>query len=126
MDKNKTQFTEIVNDKELSSMFENVKKFCDDTPVEFINWWYNIGSGLYSKPGSDMEEHASFVSRAAWMAAKQKTITPEEFKNAIQKAFDDNIEEGHGKADDIMCELLESLGYGEGVQVFKSSKKYYS
>lgn len=35
-------------------------------------------------------------------------------------------EAAHGDMDDLMCKLLESLGYDEGVEIFKNAKKYYA
>lgn len=34
-------------------------------------------------------------------------------------------EEAHILADKLLCEVLRSLGYGEGVAVFEICKKYY-
>ena len=34
-------------------------------------------------------------------------------------------EAGHVEADDLMCELLKSLGYGEGVEVLEDMDKWY-
>jgi len=35
-------------------------------------------------------------------------------------------EAAHADADDLMCELLESLGYGDGVDVFRAMDKWYA
>lgn len=53
------------------------------------------------------------------MRFKDKT-SPEVFKESMEK-----IDEGHDTeskhvlADELMCELLTTLGYGEGVEIFK-------
>ena len=35
-------------------------------------------------------------------------------------------EEFHKLADGIMCEVLNQLGYGEGIEVFHRNPKWYS
>lgn len=55
--------------------------------------------------------------------------TPKEFFAEMQKISADKStdEEGrHSWADDLMCELLTSLGYGEGVKVFEEMDKWYA
>jgi adenylate cyclase class IV len=65
-------------------------------------------------------------------------MTSEEFKTHMQKIsknvmeLDDQnpdmplmIEEAHIKADELMCEILTDLGYGEGIEIFKNMEKYY-
>lgn len=54
-------------------------------------------------------------------------MTPEEFKNEMQK-LDENgdTEVSHSNMDDLMCDLLESLGYKEGIKIFKASEKWYA
>ena len=37
-----------------------------------------------------------------------------------------DIEKRHHKMDDIMCEILEELGYSEIVKIFVDSEKWYS
>ena len=60
------------------------------------------------------------------------TMTPEEFKQAMADArhkFDvDKYDEEdvHIKMDDIMCDLLRSLGYGEGIDIFNNTPMWYS
>ena len=66
------------------------------------------------------------------------TITPKEFKIHMQKIsknvmeLDDQnenmpqmIEEAHIQADELMCQILTDLGYGEGIELFKRMEKYY-
>lgn len=60
-------------------------------------------------------------------------MSPEEFADKMTKIashvdefghFDDEVV--HIKADDLMCDLLRSLGYQEGVHIFENLPKYYS
>ena len=37
-----------------------------------------------------------------------------------------DVEMAHMEADDLLCELLIELGYGEGVKVFDNMHKWYS
>lgn len=56
-------------------------------------------------------------------------MTPEEFKERMKKiceSSDYNTEDRHVFADDLMCELLRSLGYGDGVEIFEAAPKWYS
>ena len=53
--------------------------------------------------------------------------TPEEFaKKMYQLAGSGDEEADHVKADELMCQLLTSLGYGEGVKIFRDMDKWYS
>ena len=54
-------------------------------------------------------------------------ITPDEFRlrmNEIEK--NDDTEEAHDDADKLMCSLLETLGYGQGVVIFRCMNKWYA
>ena len=54
-------------------------------------------------------------------------MTPEEFRDTmltISKYSDK--EDRHYNADELMCDLLHSLGYGEGVAIFKEIDKWYA
>ena len=54
-------------------------------------------------------------------------MTPEEFTEkmrALAAKYDE--EEFHIAADRLMGDLLTSLGYGEGVEVFEKTPKWYS
>lgn len=54
-------------------------------------------------------------------------MTREEFKNKMQAIADKrDTEEGHIEADDLMCELLKELGYGEGVDIFEGMPRWYA
>lgn len=61
-----------------------------------------------------------------------KPITPEEFESRMKKIKEDyydkmgDIEIAHRLADDLMTEVLNSLGYSEGLAVNKSMKKWWA
>ena len=55
------------------------------------------------------------------------TLTPEEFAEKMAGIAENGDEERkHVAADSIMCELLKSLGFGEGVGIFEDMDKWYS
>ena len=41
-------------------------------------------------------------------------------------AKSDDTEGAHGRADDLLCEVLRHLGYGEGVAIFEKMDKWYA
>lgn len=60
-------------------------------------------------------------------------MTPEEFKEAMKTAiitydFNRELDEEltHVVMDNTMCDLLRSLGYGEGIDIFENTPKWYS
>lgn len=63
-------------------------------------------------------------------------MTPEEFAKAMKKASDNlndptghpyyDEEYAHSKMDGIMADLLRQLGYGEGIDIFENTNKWYS
>ena len=56
-------------------------------------------------------------------------MSPAEFSEKmwrIRIRQDSTPEYNHIDADELMCELLESLGYREGVRYFKEMEKWYS
>lgn len=54
-------------------------------------------------------------------------MTPEEFKKQMEDIWEhNNPESGHENADNLMCELLRSLGYGDGVDIFNKEYKWYA
>jgi hypothetical protein len=57
-----------------------------------------------------------------------KPMSPDEFKSRMRWVYRTpvDVESAHIAADDLMCELLRSLGYGGGITVFEESPKWYS
>lgn len=54
-------------------------------------------------------------------------IGPREFARRMQILVDnDDIERRHEDADALMCEVLTSLGYDEGVKSFVEMSKWYA
>lgn len=57
---------------------------------------------------------------------KMPPLTPEEFAARMKANYVGDTEGDHWHADKLMCTLLKSLGYGEGVKVFEEMKKGYA
>lgn len=71
----------------------------------------------------------SLYSRLDICPLKEITITPEEFAKRMQEIHDrylDDEEVVHSEMDDLMCDLLRELGYGEGVDIFDKTHKWYA
>lgn len=60
---------------------------------------------------------------------KNPSMTPEEFLIELQKAwlrYGNDLEGAHIEMDGLMCNLLDSLGYTEGVEFFNNCNKWYA
>lgn len=58
-----------------------------------------------------------------------KVMTPLEFEKKMMEIvvkYGVDHESAHGCADDLMCDLLRSLGYDRGVHIFERMEKWYS
>lgn len=63
-------------------------------------------------------------------------VSPDEFRIRMHEACfvrmhearfgDDDPEEAHVRADELMCKVLKEMGYGAGVSVFEDMKKEYA
>lgn len=59
-------------------------------------------------------------------------MTPEEFTTKMREAYEyyytknDDEELVHITMDGIMCDLLRSLGYGEGIDIFNNTPMWYA
>lgn len=64
--------------------------------------------------------------------AAEMPICPREFAKRMQKYADElhsphgDMESVHRAADDLMLEVLEALGYGEGTAIFGDMPKWYA
>ena len=60
---------------------------------------------------------------------KNEVMSPEAFKKEMERIVevkDWDIEVMHGQMDDLMCDVLKSLGYRSGVEVFLDTDKWYA
>jgi len=61
-------------------------------------------------------------------------MTPEEFKQEMDKRSKTpwpdwhgiDQEAAHSAMDDLMCQVLEELGYVDGIKIFKAADKWYA
>lgn len=56
-------------------------------------------------------------------------MTATEFENEmkkIQEQYNGDIELVHYYMDELMAKLLKKLGYGKGIKVFESQRKWYA
>ena len=55
-----------------------------------------------------------------------QNMNPEEFYNEMKNISKEDTVEAHRHMDDLMCELLELLGYKKGIEVFREQYKWYA
>ena len=54
-------------------------------------------------------------------------MDPKDFyTEMVRIVFTENEEIGHIHADELMCDILTQLGYGDGVKLFEQMEKWYS
>lgn len=58
-------------------------------------------------------------------------MSPEQFKIRMKQIADwqerhRDEEISHKEADELLCEALQSLGYGDGVEIFEDLPKWYA
>ena len=54
-------------------------------------------------------------------------IMPAEFEKQMKRlAESTDKEDRHIKADELMCKVLESLGYSVGVEIFRKMDNWYA
>lgn len=56
----------------------------------------------------------------------RKALSDEMVKRLQEEVDNDDTECAHGNADDILCELLEKLGYKDVVEKYNEVSKWYS
>ena len=68
-------------------------------------------------------------------SSDNRIMTPEEFAKKMKKISDNlkyqndahyDEEVAHMRMDDLMSDLLRQLGYGEGIDIFENTNKWYS
>jgi len=64
----------------------------------------------------------------------QRVLSPEEFLIAMMQIENGEVyhgdlydeEDQHKNADDLICNVLRSLGYGDGIDIFEKMHKWYA
>ena len=62
----------------------------------------------------------------AWLPFSRKTLNWYFISNLSKLTKNTNTESAHVKADDLLCDLLDLLGYNEVVSTYYSVPKWYS
>ena len=58
---------------------------------------------------------------------ERNVMTPEEFKNRMcELSKNDDIEERHENMTGLMCKVLWSIGYKDGVRIYMDTEKWYA
>ena len=57
---------------------------------------------------------------------KSPFMSPDEFLEKMKAIESQSPEYFHINADDLMCDLLRRLGYGEGIDFFEKQERWYS
>jgi hypothetical protein len=63
------------------------------------------------------------------MSEKNTSMTPDEFAEKmreIKKCYGHDRENRHWEMDGLLCDMLKSLGYAEGVEIFEDTEKWYA
>lgn len=118
-----------------------------DADEQFFGLVRNQPRGAHRHPGMTWKEMLEIADRMTTLAHKFKAeaealsifierngirqrdtsaMTPAEFAERMKNCDSSDTEVAHGDADDLMCELLTSLGYGMGVLAFKEMDKWYA
>ena len=60
--------------------------------------------------------------------SEEAEVSPDDFLKQMSLLQEDinDPENRHEAMDDLLCRVLDSLGYGEGVKVYKQSEKWYA
>lgn len=57
----------------------------------------------------------------------EKILSPKDFELIMKRICSQKDKEGrHIDADRLMCNLLEKLGYGKGIEIFENTEKWYA
>lgn len=60
------------------------------------------------------------------MEQDKKEQQVEQYKSRMMAIDDSDCEAAHEEADDILCEILNNLGYGEVVDAYNNIEKWYA
>ena len=87
----------------------------------------HIGLGLFVQPCRDC--HISEYGVFSGWERKLDPMTPEKFKfemNELATSSSLDKEDRHRKMDALMCEVLRSIGYDDGIDIFEATNKWYA
>lgn len=78
--------------------------------MTFKEWWYELGSGLATRPGDDYETHAQRVAEMAWkMADSVKTIESQKALRLCLEHFEREIADDQTMIDSDFGEAYKAV-----------------
>jgi len=80
-----------------------------------------VNMNPFIKAAQGIQNAINEMSRAVVVHLEKAESFSQKMEGFVEKAGPD-YEQFHAWADDLMCEVLTELGYGEGVEIFKSQK----
>lgn len=104
-------------------VFERICKHYNGEWDEYVN-------GLAKKTSEEDAEEDDISE-----SSDNRIMTPEEFAKKMKKISDNlkyqndayyDEEDAHMQMDDLMSDLLRQLGYGEGIDIFDNTSKWYA
>ena len=135
----KTTFGEFLRALKGSSSNKKTSKPEEEQPLGKAMLIFDMPRTCYDCPCCDAEQgyctvlsdrpDGAMYERLDNCPLKEITTTPEEFTKRMQEIhnrYSDDEEVVHSEMDDLMCELLRELGYGEGVDIFDNTHKWYA
>jgi hypothetical protein len=66
------------------------------------------------------------MSAKNWRHGMNKELSEEAIKKLQKEVNNEDTESAHGKADDILCELLEKIGYEDVIKKYNEVSKWYA
>ena len=87
----------------------------------------HISLGLFVQPCRDC--HISEDGVFSGWERKLNPMTPEKFKlemNELATSSSLDEEGRHRRMDALMCEVLRSIGYDDGIDIFEATSKWYA
>lgn len=104
-------------------VFERIRKHHNGEWDEYVN--------SLAKKTSEEDAEEDDISEPS----DNRIMAPEEFAKKMKKISDNlkyqndayyDEEDAHMQMDDLMSDLLRQLGYGEGIDIFENTNKWYS
>ena len=84
---------------------------------------------MYESRVTEVEGEVVKALEKVLIKAKELEANDKKYAEKIRlaaKAAGHDADTGHRDADDLLCELLESIGFSESVREFKAVDKWYS
>ena len=94
---------------------------CESCPG-WGDFGHDSGECMYVYP----DDHCEYARKVMEEKGENKPIPPTEFADQMEAlALDGDEEARHALMDELMCHVLISLGYKDGIEIFNRTDKYY-